>query len=749
MVNQLFKSILVIILLAAIAFVADGEPIGEKRLSESQRQDSAFIERSLRKADSLQRNGYHQKCRQLADSALTVSIRIGAKDQEARSLRILGGAASGAGDFPKALDYQYRALQISEELKDTNGMARVLNSLGVIYYSKSTYPKALELLLRGLKLATTIKDTALMMTTLHNLGLVEMQKGDTAQSLDYYKTAYKYGQVLNDKRMLAFLNNALGNYYMSINDYEPALIQYFQGLARFTDVNDIVGVSRAYNNIGLLYCNMGEYSKSQKSLEKSLQLKIEIDDQRGLSSIYHSLGYLFLHKGDYPKSIEWGLKSYRKSRQLGALQTTELAAGLLAESYEKSGDLKNAIQFLKITRNLYDSIFSNENSRQMVESEMMWQQEIKQFEKRIEQEKIEIIGAERNRQLVLVRNFFAAVSLLIIVLAAFMVMYYRRKIKASKILQYQYSEIEKQKEEIAAQRDEIEDQRNALADLAWELQQKNEATTTHRDELWNQRDVLTTQKKEITDSIEYAKRIQSAALPTHEVFTQIFPESFIIYLPKSIVGGDFYWVAKIGKYKVLAVGDCTGHGVPGGFMSMLGIALLNEVVKREEVRSASQVLDELRDYLISSLQPSHDVTDPSDGMDLVVAIIDEELNTMQYASANMPFYLIRKDDAGIPRLRDFWPDRMPIGNYQIMKPFTNNTIELIAGDEFYFFSDGFPDQFGGTEEKKLCPGRFKQMLLSFHDRPIQQQGELLTDSFLRWRGDRIQIDDVLVVGIQI
>ena len=184
-------------------------------------------------------------------------------------------------------------------------------------------------------------------------------------------------------------------------------------------------------------------------------------------------------------------------------------------------------------------------------------------------------------------------------------------------------------------------------------------------------------------------------------------------------------------------------------MGLLRKFLLNEIVKREEVRSASKVLDELRDYLIASLQPSQDVSDPSDGMDLVVAIFDEEENTMQFASANMTFYLIRKDEAGIPRLKDFFPDRMPIGNYQVMKPFTNNSIDLLPGDVFYFFSDGFPDQFGGTEEKKLCPGRFKQMLLSFYDSPIVEQGELLGDSFDRWKGGKVQIDDVLVVGIQV
>lgn len=737
------------ILFAATNLLAVCQPNKTVGFTESEKHDSLVALQLLSQADSLLRIGFHERSRTMADSALIVANKIGDKKLQAHCLRTLGVAYAGAGDFSKALDYQYRSLHISEVLKDVKSMASELNSLGIVYYTKTVYPKALELLLKSLRLADSIKDTALIMGALYNLGLVEMEKGDTAKSLEYYRTAYKYGLILNDKRTLALLNNGLGNYYLTVKEYESALTQYSQALSRFSEVKDIVGVSRAYNNIGLLYCNMGEFDKSQKSLEESLRLKTEIDDQRGLTSIYHSLGFLYQKKGDYTSSIKWGLMSFQKSRQLGALRTTELAATLLSESYEKKGDLTNAILYIKIAKNLHDSIFSRDNSRQMAETEMIWREEIKQFEKRVEYEKSEIIGSEHNRQLILVRNFFVVLSILVLSLAGVLITFYRRKVKATRILEFQYSEIEKQKEEIAAQRDEIEDQRNALADLAWELQQKNEETTTHRDDLWVQRDLLTAQKKEITDSIEYAKRIQSAALPSHEVFTQVFPHSFILYKPKSIVGGDFYWVAKIGKYKVLAVGDCTGHGVPGGFMSMLGIALLNEIVKREEVRSASQVLDEIRDYLIASLQPSQDISDPSDGMDMVVAIFDEEQNNMQVAAANMPFYLIRKDESGIPRLKDFYPDRMPIGNYQIMKPFTNNVIELLPGDMFYFFSDGFPDQFGGAEEKKLCPARFKQMLLSFHDRPIGQQGELLGDSFNRWRGEKIQIDDVLVVGIQI
>ena len=270
--NHILKYSL-LILFAATASLAVSQPHKTDGFTDSERHDSLVASQLLTQADSLLRIGFHERSRILADSALVVANKQGNKKLQAHCLRTLGGAYSGAGNFPKALNYQYRSLHISEELKDIKSIASELNSLGIIYYTKTVYPKALELLLRSLRLADSIKDTALIMGTLYNLGLVEMEKGDTTKSLEYYRTAYKYGLILDDKRTLALLNNGLGNYYLSVKEYESALTQYSQALSRFSEVKDIVGVSRAYNNIGLLYCSMGEFEKSQKKFGRIPSVK--------------------------------------------------------------------------------------------------------------------------------------------------------------------------------------------------------------------------------------------------------------------------------------------------------------------------------------------------------------------------------------------------------------------------------------------------------------------------------------------
>lgn len=729
--------------------IAVGQPTHLMNGRGGSKLDSLFVVRSLTVLDSLQRIGLQQESLILADSVLTVAKRHNDKRQVFEVLHYMAVASSNLGDFNTALQHGFESLQLREEMGDSLGISNSLSNIGRIYYDKANYPKAYEHLMRSYKIAHNLKDTLSMLAAIYNLGLVVNQKGEGKQALEYYSEASEYARALKNNLYIAYINNSLGNFYLNRAMYENALAHYFDALNYFLTVRDQRGTSMLYNNIGMLYGKLREYEKAFKHLQMALQIKERLKDKSSMASIYQSMAQLFYDKGDLGKAVAWGERSVRLSDSLGALRQEERASTTLAESFEKMGDLKQSIGFYKKSNALHDSIFSQENNQKMAESEMIWKMEMRQYEAKTEQEKVSAVNREHSQSQIFVRNLLVLLILVLILSITFIIFFYRKKMKASQLLQFQYSEIEKQSEEIAAQRDEIESQRNSLANLAWELQQKHEETTSHRDELQIQRDVLTQQKKEITDSIQYAKRIQSAALPSLETVNQLFPNSFIFNHPKSIVGGDFYWVARVGKFRILAVADCTGHGVPGGFMSMLGIALLNEIVKREEVKTASEVLDELRDYLISSLQPSGDMTDSSDGMDMVLAVFDDDMKTMQYAAANQAFYLIRKDDTGIPHLREFWPDRMPIGNYQIMRPFTNNVVELKEGDLLYFFSDGFPDQFGGSAGKKLCPTRFKQMLLSFYDRPIASQGQLLGDSLERWMNDQIQVDDVLVVGLKI
>lgn len=263
-------------------------------------------------------------------------------------------------------------------------------------------------------------------------------------------------------------------------------------------------------------------------------------------------------------------------------------------------------------------------------------------------------------------------------------------------------------------------------------------------EIREQRDQIVEQKQAITDSIQYAKRIQSAVLPPVELIDKVLPEHFILFKPRDIVSGDFYWLKQIDKHIVFTAADCTGHGVPGAFMSMLGVALLNEIVRRKEITQANQILDELRNQIMSALRQSGKEGEAKDGMDIALCILNLEDMKLQFAGAYNPLYLMRNGE-----LIEFKGDKMPIGIHLRTGSFTNHEFQLQKGDVLYVFSDGFVDQFGGNKGRKFMVKSFKRLLTEIHKRPMDDQKGILDITITEWRGEREQIDDIVIFGVRI
>ncbi len=261
--------------------------------------------------------------------------------------------------------------------------------------------------------------------------------------------------------------------------------------------------------------------------------------------------------------------------------------------------------------------------------------------------------------------------------------------------------------------------------------------------------VLEEKNDEIIDSINYAERIQSAILPPETYFTELLNENFILYKPRDIVSGDFYWIKQVNQYIILAAADCTGHGVPGAFMSMLGTSYLNEIVQRREITQANQVLNEMRRQIIHSLRQHGQHDEAKDGIDMALCVIDQKTRMMQYAGAINPLYLI-KESNGKPELTEIKADRMPLGYHQgRAKSFTNQNIQLDYGDVFYMFSDGYMDQKGGGDHKKFMSKNFKKLLLKICQEPMPEQKHILEKTMVDWMGDSSQIDDILVIGVRV
>jgi len=263
-------------------------------------------------------------------------------------------------------------------------------------------------------------------------------------------------------------------------------------------------------------------------------------------------------------------------------------------------------------------------------------------------------------------------------------------------------------------------------------------------EVVRQRDVLEYQKNEIEDSIRYASRIQNAVLPASQDFTDLVPESFVFFRPRDIVSGDFYWVSKVENKLIISAADCTGHGVPGAFMSMLGVAFLNEIVNKDHIVKPDIILGKLREKVIEALQQQGISGEAKDGMDIVVISIDFIEMKLNYAGAYNPLLMVRNT-----QLSEIAADKMPIAIYERMREFTNHEIKIEKGDLFYFFSDGYEDQFGGPEGKKFKGKKFRELLVEISSRPMKEQKEIIESTFIKWKGVQDQVDDVVILGVRI
>jgi serine phosphatase RsbU (regulator of sigma subunit) len=320
------------------------------------------------------------------------------------------------------------------------------------------------------------------------------------------------------------------------------------------------------------------------------------------------------------------------------------------------------------------------------------------------------------------------------------IIYWDKFIKAQKrIIENQKNDIEvrnqyleQHKEEITSQRDEITAQRDEIE--------------AQRDLVVSQMSTITHQKKELTDSIEYAYRIQCALLPPEHYLNQCLPNSFILYMPKDVVSGDFFFVEQANGYTVVAAVDCTGHGVPGAMMSVIGYNLLNQAVKINRITRPSDILGFLDVGVTEILRQAHNESGVKDGMDLSVVSIDNQMRTFEYAGAYNSIYYIHNKE-----LIEVKADKFPIGvnEDEVGDVYTNNGLPVSKGDMVYLFSDGYADQFGGPKGKKLKYKQLEEILIQVCDEPVDVQKQYLKKRFLDWKGNEEQVDDILVIGIRV
>jgi len=527
-----------------------------------------------------------------------------------------------------------------------------------------------------------------------------------------------------------YLHN-IGIFYYSENQPDTAIYYFNLTLKIQKQLENKRGISEVLSGLGTIYIDTKKFPQALSYLQQSLEISKELNDKTGIIFTLINIGQIYFQQTDYSLSIEYYLQSLSIAKEIGSIDSEQSTCLLLAEVYSKINDYKNAFLYQQLYAQLKDTLFNNESQKALAEMGTKYETEKKEKQIEIQDLKITQQVMELNKKQIVI---YAVLGGLILVLSLVVVIFrsYRLKKKAHEVITIKNEELGQANEEISAQRDEIEAQRDILSE-------KNT--------------LLFEQKKGITDSINYAKRIQQAVLPSGNYANNILGDHFILFKPKDIVSGDFYWGTRVNEWLIVTVADCTGHGVPGAFMSMLGVSFLNEIIRKKEITKASEILDNLRESLIEALQQKGQTGEQKDGMDIVLCAINITSNELQFSGANNPLYIIRNsnlkplDKKNI--LEEILPDKQPVGIYQNMKPFTNHVVPLNKGDCIYFCSDGYKDQFGGTKNKKFMAKQLKQLLTDNCLLTMKEQKEVLDTTFENWKGKHEQIDDVTILGLKI
>ena len=635
------------------------------------------------------------------------------------------------------------AIQLNKELtkayearKDTTGIISSLNSLGYNYVLAKDYSNASNSFLQALKFAKKTHIDPLHLCKIYtNLAIAYQNQQDYNQAIHYLTTSEEILQKLDEQAELAKTENLLGMCYFFSTDFYNANVCLQKAINSSAKAKEPEITRDCYQNYSQILQAGNEYERALKyyqlylhvrdSLLLSKRMKEqELVQKQNIAEKNEKDQRLNIASEDM-KDLELKqskLENQRKQQEIELLKNQQD----LKDAAHKQQQLEQQkrLQELEIERKnriaeLQQRELQSLQQQKEIQGIKLKKNELEQAERRREirllvkekqnqQQKIEIqTGQERFYKWV----FGLFIFIFLLVLIGFL---YSRRInkKISKqklLLEETYHHLEDKNKEISAIKDMIE--------------QKNES---------------------ITASIMYARRIQNAILPPEDIFAACFADSFVHYKPRDIVSGDFYWAKQLGNKIVLAVADCTGHGVPGAFMSMLGVALLNEISGHKNI-SSDYILHELRDRVKSSLRQTGKTVETKDGMDIALCLIDMDNLHLEFSGAYSPIFIIRNGE-----LKEVKGDRMPIGiHLKERETFTKIEMQLEKDDQLYLFSDGYVSQFGGDKGQTFKSKNFKELLLSIHNKPMEEQNQQLDESYNNWRGNHPQVDDILIVGVKI
>lgn len=572
---------------------------------------------------------------------------------------------------------------------------------GMAYSRLSNHTEALRYQQMALKQCDVVNDPGQKANILNNLANIHYELKEYKAALKYQERSLDICQKLNIKRGIAANYGNMGNIYKNLGNTNAALAYYKKSLALDKEMKNAMGYANSLGNIGQLYVKQKKYSEAIKYYNESLKVRDSIGFTDGIASSYISLGDVYNETGDPKKAEDYFLRALSLAEESGSLEQQESCYDGLHQAYKKLGKINEALDAFEKYDLFKDSIMNTSRLDELNALKTQYIIDQKENEQKI---KIEKFKAERNaeqraekkqRNIIIISSIAGIIFLSIFLFVIFK--RYKLSLRQQEIIQ-------------------------------------------------SQKKLVEVKNKEITDSINYAKRIQEAMLTSENDFKQLLPHSFVLFRPKDIVSGDFYWITQLPKTNqvIFALGDCTGHGVPGGFMSVLGINLLNEIVNEKQVHEPAAILNLLRTRVITSLKQDGSEGNSRDGMDISIGKIDTVNGDFTFASANRMMYAYSNGT-----LLRYKGNAMPVGYYEKDKTFTQEQIKLNKGDYVYFFTDGFVDQIGGDDGRKFKYPNFEAAITTAISEGKALDKKYFEDIFISWKKDRIQVDDVSMIGVKI
>jgi serine phosphatase RsbU (regulator of sigma subunit) len=599
-------------------------------------------------------------------------------------------------DVDSARLLAFQGLELAEKAGYLKGMCLGNIQIGILNQNTGKYRDANTYFFRALKYAESLNSDRYKVQIFNSIANACSYQKMWDQAFVYYDKALVMANILGMQGKTGTILMNMGNVAYAKNyakkDFDLSFRYFDSSLKIALAIHDTNLLSSLYGNYALVYTDANKMPEALKMIEKGMELSRLKNAEEDFIFLNYYAGRAYAHMKQYDKAtyhFEESIKYAKKLDDKDYISETYLC---MAEMYDDMKDYKKAYDYLLKHNILEDTLINDETTRQLNELKTIYETEKKEQEIALSHEKLQTQDARLKT--ILISSAVGGVMLIILVF--FIYSRYQLKRKANRKLESAYGIIEEK-------------------------------------------------QKDITDSINYAQKIQYAILPNDEEIKHAFADSFVFFRPRDVVSGDFYWFHSNEKQVMIAAADCTGHGVPGALMSMIGSSLLDQIVLEGKATTTGTILDQLRQGIKSAFKQKPGENRRRDGMDIGLLSFSKTGNSLQFSGANNGVYFIR--EGAISELK---PDKQPVGQHEgTEQTFTTQEMEVQAGDCFYLYTDGFADQFGGEKGKKFKYAKLKDLLLEISAKPMTEQKALLENIFSEWKGLNEQVDDVLIIGVRV